>query len=352
MEKEYIDYVNNVKKYIANIEKNCRIGFFSQSSQNTDMYSYIYYIMTAGLIGYDISCNKAEISKIIEDYQREDGLCYDDNLLSYNFLNGDGWGARHFMPHYFIALERLKMPLKHKLRYLDAYREMNLEKLIDNLDWQNPWKASNFIMNVSISLMYERKCSGDEKTSVAIKKIQKWLLDNIREDSGMWGCGNINNKEFRYLMIRGAYHLMPILMYDNIDIPYRKRAIDIILNAQNKAGGFDSLLNSNACDDIDAIEPLIRLSLIERGYREKDIRRCLCKALRWVMSNQLSDGGSVFCLESPFCYGNSCMKSGKNESNWFGTWFRLLSVCYMYDYIFLKDRDYVDIPGMEYPLFR
>lgn len=352
LEKEYYNYVSKVQKYIGNIEKNCRIGFFSQSAQNTDMYSYVYYIMTAGLIGYDISSNVGEMRDLLADYQREDGLCYDDHLLSYRFINGDGWGARHFMLHYFIALERLKMPLKHRLRYLDVYKEMDIEKLLDTLDWHDPWKSSNFVMNISIALMYERMCTGDEKTKVAIRKIQKWLIDNIREDSGMWGCGDINIREVRYLMIRGAYHLLPILMYDNIDIPYRKKAIDIILNAQNKAGGFDSLINSSACDDIDAIEPLIRLSLMERGYRENDIRRCLCKAIRWVMRNQLSDGGSVFCLESPFCYGDSCMKSGKNESNWFGTWFRLLSVCYMYDYLFSNNRDYVDIPGMEYPLFR
>jgi hypothetical protein len=351
IESEYKLYLDKLYSYIASIESEDRIGFFSASCKDKDMYSYVYYILTTGLVEYDVSTKRESLVHTLLSYQKEDGLCYDTNLISYKFINGDGWGARHFIPHYLIAMERLQEKLRFRLRYTDAFIVPGtITKSLESLDWTNPWAASNFILNIGVALLYER--NNNNNYSTVVRELQKWLLDNIRSDSGMWGTGNIKTKYFRYLMVRGAYHIYPILLYDNIDIPYHKKAIDIILGLQNSVGGFDFEWRSSACDDIDAIEPLIRLALIDPEYRQIEVKHTLEKAFRWLIFNQREDGGNVFRLGESFCYGGSIMCSKKNESNWFGTWFRTLAICYIYDYLTGNKRNYVNIPGMEYPLFR
>ncbi len=353
IESEYKKYLEQLCHYIELTEKNERIGYFSDSAIGTDIYSYTYYVMTSGLVDYDITSNKEAVAFVLSKAQKEDGLCYDSNLISYRYLNGDGWGARHFIPHYIIAMERLRTPIAHEFKYTGAYKSNgSMKKILNSLDWTDPWGASNFVMNIGVALMYERKTRVDNSAGEAIKELQSWLIENIRPDSGMWGKGDIRSKAFRYLLVRGAYHIFPLLFYDGIDIPYKRKAIDLVLDLQNSVGGFDFRITSSACDDIDAIEPLIRLSLLENGYREKEIRECIEKAFHWVVFNQREDGGCVFSLGQPFCYGDSAMCSKANESNWFGTWFRTLSICYMYDYLTNNKRKYVDLPGMEYPLFR
>ena len=66
----------------------------------------------------------------------------------------------------------------------------------------------------------------------------------------------------------------------------------------------------------------------------------------------MEDGGCVFRLGEPIVYGSSNMSAMRNESNLFATWFRTLSVCYMYDFLTGSKRNYIDLGGYEYPLYR
>lgn len=350
----YQSYVDNVKKYLLNIVHKGKIGYFSKNSSQRSIYAYVYWVMTAKLIGMELDEKILNVlEEIICECQTEDGLCWDESIVNLQYLNGDGWGARHFMPHYFIAIERLGIKAKYSLKYVTPfYKSEILRTLFDALDWTHPWQSSNLVMNIGVALFYERERFNNKEAGKAVEVLQKWLMDHIRADCGMWGEGNLKSKSFQYALIRGAYHMYSFLIYDNIDFPYKEKAIDFILKCQNKYGGYDFRANSSACEDIDAIEPLIRLSLLTPGYRYAEIRSSISNSLQWVVQNQRDDGGCVFRLGELFDYGNVNMMSDKNESNLFATWFRTLSVCYMYDFLLGNVREYVDIPGYEYPLFR
>ena len=345
----YEKYTQLVIRYMQKKEIQ---GFYSVSSTQPSVYSYIYWIMTAGLLDVQIDDGTIEqLRKKLLECQAEDGLCWDYNIINLQYLNGDGWGARHLIPQYLIALERLKIKPIYKLTYLSTfYSKQMMEVFLESLDWTQPWQASNVVMNIGVGLFYERDYLKNPRAEVGIKAMQNWMLANIRSDCGMWGSGSIKSKTFKYALIRGAYHMFSFLIYDNIDFPYKEKAIDLIMECQNKYGGYDFRKNSSACEDIDAIEPLIRLSIILPNYRRQEVIESTKKAFFWVIQNQMKDGGCVFRLGEKHMYGCSNMQSGINESNAFATWFRTLSICYMYDFLTGNERNYINLPGYEYPI--
>ena len=85
--------------------------------------------------------------------------------------------------------------------------------------------------------------------------------------------------------------------------------------------------NSSACEDIDSIYILARLSPFTRRHRE-DVVSALARARAWVFLNQVDDGGFVFRLNEGLTYGHRQMMSRRNQGAMFPTWFRLLSLVY------------------------
>lgn len=347
------EYFKKVTKYLDNLTVTDRYGFFSDNVDKESIYSYVYYLMLCHLVQYPIPKERMlRIKEILLDAQQEDGFCYDENMINYEYLNGDGWGRRHFIPQYYIALKVAEcIPRRHFIYLSVFYNTDFIYKFWSSLNWENAWKSSNVFMNIVCTLQYERDYMGNPNVAEAISVSQKWLLEHIRSDCGMWYQGRIRTKGIRLEIIRAAYHLFPILIYDHVDFPFKEQAIDLIINCQNEYGGFDIRKNSSACEDIDAIEVLIRLSRLCPKYRTKEIRSSIMKAFGWVVQNQMPDGGCVFRLGEDFDYGHPVMTSKANQSNLFATWFRTLSVCYMYNYLSNKDGiKLYRLPGYEYPL--
>ena len=346
-------FMGGITKYLQNITIHHRYGCFSDDVQEETIYSYVYYLMLCHFVQYSIPDRiLCTIKEKLLNVQHEDGFCYDINLINYNYLNGDGWGRRHFIPHYFIALNVIGCVPRYHFRYLSAFYDKKfIYEFWNSLDWVNAWSSSNIFMNIVCTLQYERDYMGNIDVQDAIEASQKWLLDHIRDDCGMWYEGNMKKKAAKMEAIRAAYHLYPVLVYDQIDFPYKEKAIDLILECQNKFGGFDIRKNSSACEDIDAIEPLIRLSILCPKYRKEEIRLSIKKAFGWVVQNQMLDGGCVFRLGEDFDYGHVNLSSKANQSNLFGTWFRTLSVCYMYNYLSKVDQiQLYRLPGYEFSL--
>ena len=118
-------------------------------------------------------------------------------------------------------------------------------------------------------------------------------------------------------------------------IPYPKLAVDQILRTQNKNGGYGCGVHnrkypykSSACEDIDSIDPLVRL-MHATGYRRNDILESLEKALPWVLSNQTDSGSYVFKRGLGYQYGHPQMTAGLDVGGMFPTWFRTLSLAYL-----------------------
>jgi hypothetical protein len=107
-------------------------------------------------------------------------------------------------------------------------------------------------------------------------------------------------------------------------------------------------LNTSACEDIDAVFILVKLSQLT-DYRKDDVHKALQKAFVWILANQNHDGGFVFSRNEPFIYGHELLSSKKNESHLFATWFRTLSIAYLADYFHLKTNFNIGrCPGMQF----
>lgn len=352
IENTYQKVKRNVKNYLCDLLSDGRIGYFSKSADTETVYSYVYFVMLSGLLDIHLEKDlRKQITEKIKCTQYPDGLFYDSAVLNYQYLSGDGWGARHFVPHGIIALERLQEKPDYELNFLKPFMDYEgMRSVMEALDWRHVWGTSNFVMNIGVCMQYTRDFMKQDCYNDSIKAIQDWLCSNVRGDNGMWYRGETINKKISYEIIRGAYHLYPLLIYDGMDFPYKERAIDLLLQMQNPFGGFDFRKNSGACEDIDAIEPLIRLGIACKGYRENDIQNVIRRAFFWVAQNQMEDGGFVYRKGERFWYGHKNMSSGVNESNLFATWFRYLSIEYMYEYLTEKESFFIRVPGYEYPL--
>ena len=155
------------------------------------------------------------------------------------------------------------------------------------------------------------------------------------ERSGLWGPEESTAfpaKIWLSRRVQTAYHFWLLYFYDGRRAPAPEHAIDNVLATQNERGGFgwgvpnpDDPLSSSACEDIDSVDPLVRLSPIT-DYRRDDVCTALVRARDWILSDFNSDGGAVFRRGAPFHYGHDLMFSAEGESALFATWFRSLSL--------------------------
>lgn len=182
--------------------------------------------MLSGLLDIPLGMDiKNQIIEKIKSAQYSDGLFYDRAVLNYQYLNGDGWGARHFILHVIIALERLHEKPVYELRFLKPFMDYKeMRSVMEGLDWKHVWGTSNFVMNLGVCMQYARDFMKQDSYNDSIKSIQDWLCSNVRRDNGMWYRGEKINKKIIYEIIRGAYHLYPLLIYDELDFQYKEHA--------------------------------------------------------------------------------------------------------------------------------
>lgn len=349
-EKEFC-YEKSVIEYTASMKIKEIYYKFSNTSDIATIYSSVYACLLNGLYN-EWNDEEKNIWKIYFDsHQKENGLFEDKQYDNHKYYHGsNGWGAYHLIPHLTIAYDRIGATPKYEFVYLNNLKEPDaMIKWLKTLDYRKVWGSSNAIMNYGVAMQYAR-----DKMNMPFEKsidaMEDFLLKNINSKYGMWFDGKINKKAQRYEMIRGLYHILPILYYDHINLPYAERAIEQIIMSQNKWGGFDTYIGSSACDDIDAVDPLLRLSK-QLKLNDETILSLLEKAKIWILFNQNQDGGFVFEKGKPFMYGEQkCLSSIANESNMFATWFRSVSLELIESFINKSSSRFMRTPGYECPL--
>jgi hypothetical protein len=314
---------------------------YSKNANQPTLYSSAYACMTLSLLGKLNAIPAEQKSRWIEyfdSYQSDaDGLFYDQVVDSALFRTADWWGARHLALHMLSSYTDLGGRPRYQFRFLEEYYDHGqIKNWLDGFDWSNSITHAddidNKIMNVGCLLQYQRDTWGDAQAGMAVAYLQKYLIDKINPETGMWGRFDVQYPEQRSRMVQFAYHLFPLFFYDNIQIKHADKVVPIVLATQNKLGGFGVKLNSSACEDIDSIDILIRLSPLVPD-RKVEIDFALSKALRWVLCNQVDDGGFVFCLYKPFVYGHPETSSKTNQGAMLPTWFRTLSLAYVMNYL-------------------
>ncbi len=331
---------------------------YASKSSKATLYGSVYACMILGML--DEIKKLTDKEKIIwrnyfDSFQnKEDGLFYDPVVMNEIYSDADWWGARHISLHMISAYSHLGFKPKYKFKFLKPYhKEGGISEWLDCHDWKSVLigrdDLDNKIMNIGCLLQYQRDTWGDELSAKALKELKSYLKRIINPKTGMWGGFDADNPEERSRMVQFAYHLFPIFFYDG-DYDFDcERIVHNVLRTKNKLGGFGVKFNSSACEDIDSIDLLIRLEKYCSPKTQAEINNVITQAFKWVMQNQVDDGGFVFRLEEPFIYGNSETSSYKNEGAMMPTWFRTLSLAYMVSYLkYPSSFKLVSCPGYEF----
>ena len=310
---------------------------YSVHCNQATLYSSAYACMTLSLLN--------EISKLpqetkeswinyFQSFQREeDGLFYDGVVRNEHYGDSDWWGARHLALHMISAYAALDARPKHPFRFLERYynEEYLMQWLKENEDaflGAMDHDFDNKVMNISCLLQYQRDFWNDKDAGLAVERIQKFLLKKINPTTGIWGDDNITDPFLRSRKVQFAYHLFPMFFYDQIYDFDLAKVVDVAMRTQNKFGGFSPVSNSSACEDIDSMDILMRLCSFIKDADSK-IDETLRIGLKWILLNQMEDGGFVFRLNEPFTYGHDQLSSPKNTGAVFPTWFRVLNIAYV-----------------------
>ena len=311
---------------------------YSDSTAQPNLYSSVFACLIKSLYGelsqLDSKEKQAWLSYFDSFQSMDDGLFYDSVLANKLFETEDWWGARHLAPLIIIAYTALGNKPRCDFKFLEAfYTPKNMKEWLESRDWFNRFEyVGNEIMNYGVLLQYSRDIFNNQYASIAINVMLDWLKKSIDPATGLWGLGPFDTAEKLSRAVQCAYHIYPLFLYDKRDIPYKEKIIDNVLATQNQLGGYGVKLNSSACEDIDSIEPLIRLTQLT-DYKKLAINQSLYRALPWLLTNMNPDGGFVFRRNEAFIYGHEEMSSGVNESSMFATWFRTLCLAYLINHI-------------------
>jgi len=194
-------------------------------------------------------------------------------------------------------------------------------------NWKKePANVSNQIQNIGTMLQYSRDFQEQVWCQRALEEMYAWLDKHQDNSTGSWWA-RVDSAHGISKAVQTGYHIWMLYFYDGRPLKHTERIIEYCLKTQNCMGGFGVVINSSACEDIDSIDPLVRLMRLH-GYRN-EIYTALERALYWVLANFNDDGGAVFRRYEPLWYGHHLMSGRSNEATMFPTWFRTLSLAYI-----------------------
>jgi len=344
--------VDKATKYVMSCQIKGRgmFGFTSHTAE-PDLYSTAYAVNYLGLVGRLNLLNNTDRRNIIDyfnSHQDFDGLYRSSNLVTPASESGQGWGVMHLLPHIIIALDYLHDRPKTPFHYLyDIFNDCDPETWVDKIFAKDILSASNYFMNVVVALQYSRDFMNDTRSEEILTRLIKYTNDRLL--IRLIDSGNVSNVLKRSEAVKTIYHLLPGLIYDKSVLgPLKGSILDMSIKTQNNIGGYGVSTLSNACEDMDSIYNIAMISYKNKKWRSLG---SLQKSLQYIPINQNDDGGFVFQRFYSFCYGGcETLSSGKNESNMFATWFRVLGYAFA-DVIVndnAKDWYFSRIPGYQW----
>ena len=271
------------------------------------LYASAYAALTQHLCrrqGHLSDADRKSWVDYLQAHQCDDGLfkqgCMDNDLAD----REDWWGWRHLTVHVLGALAALGATAEQPLRVIEPLKRPGaLGQWLAGLDWgERVAFTSNAVQNWGVMLQYARDFHGDAEAGHAATELLDALDARQDPQTGLWGP-RPSTPGAMSQGVQAAYHFLLLYVYDGRRIRCAERLIDAALGTQNSAGGFSVDSQSSACEDIDSIDPLVRLSRLT-DYRAADVQAALARARHWVLSNQNADGGFVFVRGRVFHYGH------------------------------------------------
>ncbi len=296
---------------------------------------------------------RAQWARYIQRHQHDDGLFRDPRIDCPLAEEADWWGSRHMTLHAIMALACLNAVAQKPFRVVEMFkRPGEMTRWLESRAWGvSAANVSNEVQNYGTMLQYARDFQNEPWAQDALEEMYGWLDKRQDPSTGLWGT-RFDSPYHLSQGVQTGYHIWLLYFYDGRFIRYRERIVDSCLATQNRLGGFGVAMNSSACEDIDTLDPLARL-YHQLDYRRPDIRRAFEKALPWVLVNQNEDGGWVFRKHQSLEYGHPLTSVGMWQSSMFPTWFRSLSLAFLFQVAANPAHPsfpwrFVDCPGMQF----
>jgi hypothetical protein len=296
---------------------------FSNTTSAPILYGTLSALLLKHLYGVEGSSNREELEKVLE-YQDEDGLFRDPVIACPLAETEDWWGWRHLTLHALMTLALHNVPARKELVCLNQFCDKDrFRNYLVSRDWGRRVDfTSNELQNLGVMLQYARDYQNLQIANELLQIMYDVIDAHQDPRTGLYGDRFDTANELS-IGVQAGYHFWLLYFYDNRPVAHVESIVDSLLKTQNLLGGYGIKWNSSACEDIDSIDPLIRLS---RQYRPCDVKTSLLRALPAVLSNLNSDGGWVFRRYQELLLVHPQMYSAPNEGNIFYTWFRTLGL--------------------------
>lgn len=199
----------------------------------------------------------------------------------------------------YFALSALtalgKRPL-HALRFAERFLDRDYALgWVEAGPWHDPWNHSNRIMFLLRYLLHIAIHEDRVEAYQVYDAVLGELLRQQNPETGLWhGSANSDIQTAVY----AAYHFFPFIFWRGILPPYAERIIDSTLSIQHADGLFAPQIGGGACEDLDAIDMLVKFSLVT-DHRAKEVKRALFRAFDRILQLQKSDGGFPNYLLQP-----------------------------------------------------
>lgn len=211
-------------------------------------------------------------------FQRSD---LTDPIFSKNYL------TMQFTYFSIAALDALGAEPSYPLRFAEPFANpLFVVDWLDSRYWPYFWLESNKIMFILSFLLHQQE-AGDSSAGEAVEAALDWLDDNQDPCTGFWGT---DRSATLYQGMGGAFHIFPFYFYLGRPVKYLECVIGSTLSLQQSDGLFDPRGGGMACADLDAIDMLVKFSLVT-DYRASDIKTALAKAFDALLECQSDDGG-------------------------------------------------------------
>lgn len=324
------------------------------------LYASVFAALHLSLVN-ELACldksKKEEWASYINSFQDIDGLFKDPLIMNEIAEKEDWWGWRHLTILALMALNALDSKPRFSLNFLENINNIEkCKKWLDSLNWHEKIAfTSNTVQNYITAMQFARDKMGEENLKNITDFVLTELFNRCDPSSGLWLSGITDKRNALSQEVQAGYHFWLLFFYDEKMIPYPPKLYKNLQELQNPIGGFNLAdFNASACEDIDAIDPLVRLANFPTVNR-KEISTIITKSLKWLVFNYNPDGGAVFRRDSSFEYGHPLMKTEKNQSSIFATWFRTLSLALCIEYLRKEtsiydgiEFNYLNCPGLQF----
>ncbi len=269
------------------------------------------------LVGSCCAALASETLGTLSDSSAQEIEAWTDYIQS--FQHGDGWfGDPYLQPtkgHVLdsaylrghatflamMALDALGQRPHRRLELLDAWRDDTaLYDWIDQLDWINPWRESNWVEWIGYWLLVESDITADhvpvreEQFPAGFAGLLQWLEDHQDPTTGFWGNPPYKAVQRTLQQMAAAYHHYVFYYAAGRSLRFKDRIVDHTLALQQPDGLFvPGRAGGGPCEDLDAIDILANMYRLA-DYRREEIERALKRALAALLRNQRADGAFVY----------------------------------------------------------